>query len=743
MSAKVQRARAAGGLLGAAGSTIQIKLSAVIVALVVAVVTLLAGLFTARYVRDLEQSLQRKAETYGQLVAREVASAVAFEDRQTAREVFEAVGVDEEVSGLALYGASGRLLEARGELGPGQPAAPAGLTVSHTAAGIRVVAPVVSLEGPRGVLVLEMSNRAVVAGKRRALTLALGWGLAATVLGLLAAWFIARSLARRLGALSTAATAVAGGDLDQQPVVDASRDEIGRLTAAFNAMWAKLKALLDQIQRSAREEAARLEGLVKARTAELDERNGEMRLVLDHVEQGLLTVDADGRVGAERSRIVDTWFGAPAAGATLWDWLPAADDERRRWFAMAWQTLGEGVLPLEVAIDQLPARLDAGDRCFELSYKPLRDEPFTGMLVMISDATARRERERAELERKELGEVIERFYRDRAGVLQFFEEARRLVAMVADTRDLVVLGRALHTLKGNAGFVGLTSVVQLCHELETTLTDSGGFDAEARARLTRQWTDVEGRFSMILEQDRAGRFEMSERDYLAVLAAVDRGSPPAHLRALLQRARHEPVDRQLARLGEQAVRLAERLEKGPLEVTVEGNDLRLPAHALSEFWAACVHVIRNAVDHGLDDADARRRAGRDGPARLSLAARIAGDRFEVEIKDFGRGIDWPKLKARAEQRGLPCAGERDLVEALFADGVSTKDVATEVSGRGFGMGAARQACQQMGGSVQVTSALGAGTAIVFRLPLSAVDVLPPLRSARLDGGPTAGHAAAG
>jgi two-component system chemotaxis sensor kinase CheA len=719
------------GQLRGAGASIQLKLSAVIVALVLTVAALLTVAFTARYVRDLEGALVQKAETYGKLVAREVSSAVAFNDQQTAREVFEAIAVDDGVAGVALYGASGRLLEARGELEDATPpgTSPPALSIARTARVIRVLAPVVSIEGPRGALVLEMSTQAVTAGRRRAVTQAVGWGAGAAVLGLLAAWFIARSFARRLAALSRAATAVAGGNLDQEPVVDRSRDEIGQLTEAFNAMWSKLKTLLDQIQRSAREEAERLEGLVRVRTTELDQRNAEMRMVLDNVEQGLVTVDVGGHLGVERSRILESWFGASKPGDMLWDWLVPADEERRRWFAMSWEALGQDVLPLELAIDQLPARLERGDTCFELTYKPLlADGTVTRMLVVVTDMTARRERERAERERKELGEVIERFYRDREGVVQYFQESRRLVATVDSSDEPVLLARALHTLKGNSGMMGLAGMVQVCHDLESKLVDGQPFASEERAQLGKAWEDVERRFAMVLEHERDGRFEISEQDYQALLQALDRGATATELRLQLQRLRHEPIERQFNRLAEQAARLAERLSKGPLEVAIQGNDVRLPPQSLSEFWAACVHVVRNAVDHGLEEATVRQQNGQIGPARLSFSAQADGEGFEVEIRDFGRGIDWAKLKARAQQKGLPCGTEQELLEVLFADGVSTKDEVTEVSGRGVGMSAARQACQQVGGTIRVASQPGAGTGILFRFPAARLGLIPPGRA---------------
>jgi two-component system chemotaxis sensor kinase CheA len=715
------------------GATLQLKLSAVIVTLVVALLALLAVVLTAHQVRALEHGLVEKAETYGLLVSREVASAVAFNDRQTAREVFEAAAVDRAVEGLRLYGSDGALLASWGktEVDFANHPSPRALRVEHRRSLIRVTAPVVSIEGPRGALVLDIGTGAVAAGRRRAFALAVVCGLAAAICGLLAGWLIARSFVGRLAALARAAAAVASGDLSQPPVVDRSRDEIGRLTAAFNAMWAKLKDLLDHIQRSARNEAERLEALVLDRTSELNRRSDEMRLVLDNVEQGLVTVDRDGQVSAERSRVLDDWFGRPIAGQPFWDWICRGDDTRRDWLALGWDAVNDQALPLEVVLDQLPKQLELAGRTLELAYKPVgTGETVSRFLVMITDVTARKLRERAEVAQRELASVVERFYRDRSFVWQFFREARRLVAEVT-AGDGADVGRGLHTLKGNAAVMGLVSLASLCNELEGVLAAEGGrLGAAARARLSARWHEEEGRFAPLLDADAARRLEVEAAELEALKHAAARGVPHAELGRMIDSCLSEPVERRLTQLAEQAERLAARLEKTPVRVSVNAGDLRLPAETLAEFWSACVHVIRNAVDHGLETAAERARLGKPETAEVRVSARLVGSDFEVEIADSGRGIDWEKLRASAAQRGIACGTSAELEQALFADEVTTRSVASEVSGRGYGMGAVRQACERSGGFVSVASERSRGTSVRFRWPASAVGAVAGIRPRR-------------
>lgn len=698
--------------------TIQIKLSAIIVALVLGVVCLLVAVFTFHDIRALEQGLGEKARTYAQLVARDAKSAVAFDDRQTAREVFEAISVDGDVTGVALFGANGVLLESRGEVQnlPPRQACPPALGMARSPGLIRVLAPVISDEGPRGALLLDLSTAAVALAQKSAVGLAIRWGSAAVALGLLAAWLIARSFGRRLSALAGAAAAVAAGNLDPHRIADSSSDEIGQLVVAFNTMWSKLKDLLEQIQQSAREEATRLDGLVKTRTAELDHRNAEMRLVLDHVDQGLVTLDLRGVVGGERSRIVDTWFGIPAEGTRAWEWLAGGNVDRRQQFELSWDQVVEGVMPLDLCIDQLPAEWEADGRTFGLTYKPLLDgEALDRMLVVITNQTAQRERERVEREQIELGEIVARIQRDRASVVGFFAEARTMVDRFCEDPDDKTRARLLHTLKGNAAVMGLPGTSRVCHDIETALAEDPAALERSRALLRQTWAGVEQRFAGLIGAAQ-GRFEVQEVEYDALSKAVDEGAPHAELRALMQRIRCESVEVRLGRLAEYATWFASRLGKGPLTVRVEGNGVRLLPTQLASFWSAAVHVIRNAVDHGLEDAGARRALGKAGAAHLTLRVTAMAKGIEVEISDSGAGIDWSRLARSARDKGLPCQTPEQQVEALFAAGVSTKDEATELSGRGVGLGAVRVACHEAGGTVVVTSRPGQGTSFYFRFP---------------------------
>ena len=105
---------------------------------------------------------------------------------------------------------------------------------------------------------------------------------------------------------------------------------------------------------------------------------------------------------------------------------------------------------------------------------------------------------------------------------------------------------------------------------------------------------------------------------------------------------------------------------------------------------------------------------------MSFEAFKSGGDFLIKVSDNGRGIDWRRLSEKAAQNGLPCSSRQDLEQALFMDGISTKDVISEISGRGVGMAAVLQATTALGGHIAIDSKPGHGTTFTFTFPSAAL-----------------------
>jgi two-component system chemotaxis sensor kinase CheA len=171
------------------------------------------------------------------------------------------------------------------------------------------------------------------------------------------------------------------------------------------------------------------------------------------------------------------------------------------------------------------------------------------------------------------------------------------------------------------------------------------------------------------------------------------------------------------------VRDAARSVGKPVDFTIEGKEVELDRSMLDEVGDPIVHLLRNAVDHGIESPDERRAQGKPESGRLTLSALRDRSAVAIRVTDDGRGVDRDKVLARARDAGLVDAGKTELSdEELFRiismAGFSTADKVTDLSGRGVGIDAVYNRVRSLGGSVDLRTVPGKGTTVTLRLPLT-------------------------
>jgi two-component system chemotaxis sensor kinase CheA len=165
-------------------------------------------------------------------------------------------------------------------------------------------------------------------------------------------------------------------------------------------------------------------------------------------------------------------------------------------------------------------------------------------------------------------------------------------------------------------------------------------------------------------------------------------------------------------------------EKGKqVELSTTGGETELDRALVELLYEPLLHLLRNAVDHGIEEPEERRWLGKREHGLIEIHAYHEGNQIVVEVSDDGRGIDVDSLKTKAIDSGVLIneggnLSEDDLLDMIFLPGLSTAGEITEVSGRGIGMSAVKAAVEQMRGNVSVRSARGRGTTFTLRLPLT-------------------------
>lgn len=477
------------------------------------------------------------------------------------------------------------------------------------------------------------------------------------------------------------------------------------------------------IARSFFDNVVELESKVAARTAEVNARNRDMRMLLDAVEQGFFTIDKRGVLSDERSAAVDRLLGAPKPGETLPELLCVYDQKVADWTEMGIEEAFDGLMPIEVTIDQMPSRIEANHRTLEIKYTPVEiDGEVTALAVVVSDISAEVENEKLEVIQRELLAMINRISEDKSGFLEFFREADDIVAALRDESrdDLVLTKRRVHTLKGNTSIYGLERIADVCHQTEDYISENDQLPPEGEwATLFETWQSVCDDVHRLIGENRQG-FEISDEEYAGILDDVVKRKSRGDLAVRLASWKLEPTARRLERIAEQAQKLAARLGKGNVEVVIQDNNLRIEPNQWAEFWSSFIHVIRNAIDHGVESSEDRISMGKSERGTLEISTNIEDARFIVTARDDGRGIDWDRVAALAAEKGLPNETEIDLCNALFADGLSTALSVTSTSGRGIGMAAVKSSCEALAGRIVVESQVGQGTTIRFDFPVEAM-----------------------
>jgi HPt (histidine-containing phosphotransfer) domain-containing protein/two-component sensor histidine kinase len=485
-----------------------------------------------------------------------------------------------------------------------------------------------------------------------------------------------------------------------------------------------------------------LEKIVEARTATIREQQRDMRLILNNLQEGLITIDLDGRVTAETSRAIQEWFGTPATGEKLAAWMSTKDATFGEWLELSLESVKEGMLPAEVALGQLPTRLKTGDRTYAVRYQTMDNSEDAStptsieqravprsdsnnskapekILVIIDDITEALNRGGLERYQSDLMQAFQHMMRDKTGFLEFLREADDIIRALraGDYDSLDHLKRLVHTLKGNAAIFGMRCVSETCHSIESAMAESDEAPTEAEvADLEQAWRKIRTDIATLMGEARERNIEIDDSEYDTILNALRASVDVRTLARMVESWRLEPTGKRLQLIEQQIKGIAERMGKSNVTVLIEPNDLRFNSEHFAPFWSAFIHVLRNTVDHGVEASEERQKRGKPEQSHIKISTAIEGNRFVVTVEDDGPGVDWERLREKAAELGIAGSASLESAQLMCIPGLSSKDEVTELSGRGVGMAALADACEPLGGTIEVESELGVGTRITFVFP---------------------------
>lgn len=338
------------------------------------------------------------------------------------------------------------------------------------------------------------------------------------------------------------------------------------------------------------------------------------------------------------------------------------------------------------------------------------DNPATEATVEISDA--------------EFEQLLDHLHGIGNGPSAVFAPPRPSAADAVDSRaaDLSPPGSALHP--GSAATAPLVAA--------EAARLRGGPRGETTVRVdTAKLDDIMNLVGeLVLVRNRLSTLRGQLNDERVNQAVGNLEQVTCDLQGAVMKTRMQPIKKVFSRFPRVVRDLARTLRK-EVELTTRGEDTDLDKNLVEALADPLVHLVRNAVDHGLEEPHERIRLGKPRTGSIVLSAAQEGDHIALMIADDGRGMDPQGLRTKAIETGLldPEAAKRfddkDSFNLIFLPGFSTKDRISDVSGRGVGMDVVKDRLSQLNGTVEIDSKPGEGTTLRIKVPLTLV-ILPTL-----------------
>ncbi|HYX38360.1 MAG TPA: ATP-binding protein [Oligoflexus sp.] len=457
----------------------------------------------------------------------------------------------------------------------------------------------------------------------------------------------------------------------------------------------------------------------------VEERTRFARSILNNITVGLLRIEAHGLIAGDFSRSsLDIFARDDLKGQYIWDLLDLQPQtEQRSMMQSIFElVIGEDQTNFQFNKDHLPRFYYHGDHVIELNWSPfLNGQQVEAILLLARDVTYIRRLEKEHQERADEAKFIMVVARHGVSkIRQYLQDETQCMGKIRSdmamlTRKKTEILRALHTIKGNSRSFGMNDISQLAHALEDKVISMSA-DLPA-AEIQELLGGVQHKLSVY-----GG---MVEKYFTAETQRITGPLGALQEKLKVLNTSHQDEHRHLARdmqwiinsmkydaledpqfpLQHQARELVMHLSKTEPLLTLHAPGILVSSHTLHRLRSILNHLLRNAVDHGLEKPSVRQALHKPAQGCIEIDFHPEGNWMVAQISDDGSGLNLQKIWKKAAERGLSRNQPRirDVAELIFESGLSAKDEAGMISGRGIGLDAVRDLCQEIGGTIQILS----------------------------------------
>jgi len=531
-----------------------------------------------------------------------------------------------------------------------------------------------------------------------------------------------------------------------------SDDEFGALAKNFNEMIGEIARRDEELE----EHRDYLDKLVIKRTEKLAEAQKDkdealqMTALLENSEEGFLTFNNECIIHEVYSRQCERIFGKPIAGLFLPDLLYPLDLENHDYIQTNLDRVFKHAADPNFQafyVELLPESLTVDERSYDLIFKVVAEDR---LLLVLTDVTAEKQlMATLDEQRKEVEFIIESVEHkeelfDALNAWKKFNQEmlipKRNESLLPDANSVSELYRQIHTFKGIFAQQRFIETPKALHALEDELEEARTENLHAILERHPLEQAVEKDLDLLHEKLGSDFFQFERMVTLKVdevHSLEKRIAEVKHLISdtsnnklgqdqldeLIRETQHLRYD-SLQHLIEPHIRLAKqlaaRLEKR-IDVKIIGDAIMVDPEIYGDMAKSLIHIFRNAIDHGIESPDDRLAAGKDMQAHIRIASSQRNEEISLSITDDGKGLDLDRIRAKAIEKSIitpeETISDADLAQLIFRDQFSTRDVVSDLSGRGVGLSSTMDEIRALGGEIEVVSQPGMYTRFNIRLPI--------------------------
>jgi two-component system chemotaxis sensor kinase CheA len=542
--------------------------------------------------------------------------------------------------------------------------------------------------------------------------------------------FLSRSITRPLDKFIIVIQSISNGQYSAR-VGEQSTSELQAMATTFNSMVDKIQEYNNKLIEYNRT----LEQKVEERTLKLKKANNFITTMVDSLAQGLLVFGKDGTCLDLYTKACEKLLGSSPANKSLSKLIQSPDpDLMGEWI----NNLYEEMIPFESLVElgpkSIPCDFEYKHKDFRhvtLEFFPMRneEEKIENVVMVATDKTREFKAQQQVIEEQRYVKFVTKVLKDKRNFLRFVDLFENSMSESRDTIqaeskiDQNSFMRLLHSMKGSAAFYNLEDIVKFLHQFETLVSSEGLSVAQAVDKIN----EVLGllgnhlkRLKDFISENKASVLEIQEaslREFHKQLLVKH----PESAIEFSQKFLTVPVKNYVEQYVGLVQDVAQKVGKRVAPVEIINGEILVDMNRYQAFFDSCIHVFRNAVDHGMEKPEERAQAKKSELGRITIKFQVDEGLLIFEVSDDGKGINPARIRSKMQEldyaQELVEQSDERVIYHIFDPSFSTADKVTDLSGRGVGLYDVKENLSKLGGTIELVSVFGQGTDFRFYIPV--------------------------